>query len=285
MIRGSCLCGDIAWEFEGTAQFMGACHCSMCRKAHGSACSTVVAIPSDGFHLVRGKDRIAGYASSPGSVRSFCSRCGSPSPAAPDEPRQLMLPAGCIDDGDPGVRLAAHIFVASKAPWHEIEDDAARFEAYPPGLDAPVIERARGSQARAGAVRGSCLCGGVTYELQGEHETILNCHCSRCRKSHGALYASLILCHPEQLRWLSGENLVERFKVPDAARFTHCFCRTCGSSLPQDHAQYPVVVPAGSLDDDPGARARCHIFTGSKLAFFDIPGDLPQFEAYPTRPV
>ena len=282
MIRGSCLCGDVAWEYSGTPQFIGACHCSMCRKAHGTAFGTVLGGTPDGFRLVRGKDQITSYHSSPGLARPFCSRCGSPVPGEPETGRPLIMPAGCVDD-DPGVRLSGHIFVASKAPWHELAGDTPRFEAYPPGMDAPVIERERGSEPREGSARGSCLCGGVAYELEGEHDEILNCHCQRCRKAHGTPYGSILLVDRSRFRWLRGEELLESYRVPDSEHFTHCFCRVCGSSLPvAPWTPEQVMVSAGTLDDDPGARARCHIFVAFKAPWYEIEDDLPQFEEYPT---
>ncbi|MEE9278765.1 MAG: GFA family protein [Myxococcota bacterium] len=281
MIRGSCLCGDVAWEYSGTPDFMGACHCSMCRKEHGAAFATAVAGSAEGYRLLRGKDSITGYESSPGAVRPFCSRCGSPVPPEPVPGRPSFMPAGCLDD-DPGVRSSTNLFVASRAPWHEITDDVPSFDAYPPEIDAPVTERPRATEPRAGAARGSCLCGGIAYEIEGEHETILNCHCSRCQKAHGVAHASVLLVDPAQFRWLRGEELLQSYRVPDAQRFKHCFCRVCGSSLPEVHGDQ-VVAKIGTLDDDPGARPRCHIFTSSKAPWFDITDDLPQFEEYPTR--
>jgi hypothetical protein len=48
---------------------------------------------------------------------------------------KLYIAAGTLDD-DPGTRLQAHIFVASKAPWVEITDDLPQFDEYPPGFDS-----------------------------------------------------------------------------------------------------------------------------------------------------
>ena len=83
---------------------------------------------------------------------------------------------------------------------------------------------------------------------------------------------------------MCGEDLVQRYKVPEAQRFTHCFCLTCGSRLPEVHPGQGVVARIGTLDDDPGVRARCHIFTGSKAVWDEIVDELPQYEEYPTSP-
>jgi hypothetical protein len=81
------------------------------------------------------------------------------------------------------------------------------------------------------------------------------------------------------MRYTRGEELVESYKLPEAERFTHCFCRVCGSSLPfRNVARGMVVVPMGSLDEDPECPPRAHIFVGSKAPWFTITDELPQFE-------
>ena len=283
MVTGSCLCGDVAWEASGPLERMSHCHCSMCRKAHGSAFATYVAAAAGDFRWLRGRDQVRGFESSPGYERLFCARCGSVVPGDPATQAasaRVFMPAGCLDD-DPGVRPQAHIFVASKAPWHELASDGlARFETYPPGVDAPSV--AERDLPRAEGVRGSCLCGGAAFVLSGELQLIVNCHCSRCRKARGAAHASNLFAPAEGFRWLRGEDLAEHFKVPDAKLFVHAFCRVCGSSLPRAREEAPVVaVPAGCLDDDPRARERIHIYCGSKAPWYDIPDGLPQFEEGP----
>ena len=145
----------------------------------------------------------------------------------------------------------------------------------------------RRTETAAGAVRGSCLCGGVAYEIAGRIAgPIVNCHCSRCRRARAAAHASNVFVEDlARLRWLRGEELVAAYKVPEAERFTQAFCRTCGGKVPRvNRARGLAAVPAGSLDDDPGAREELHVFVGSKAPWYDIADDLPQHEAYPPGP-
>ena len=65
-MTGACLCGDIAFEVEGPFAYMGHCHCSMCRKTHGTAFSTALGAAPDRFRWLRGADGIGRFASSPG---------------------------------------------------------------------------------------------------------------------------------------------------------------------------------------------------------------------------
>jgi len=72
------------------------------------------------------------YESSPGNHRGFCRVCGAPIlTKLDDHPDVFGLPLGALDD-DPGVKPAFHVFVGSKAPWHEITDSLPQFDALPP---------------------------------------------------------------------------------------------------------------------------------------------------------
>jgi hypothetical protein len=281
MIHGSCLCGDVAWEAEGPMQPVSHCHCSRCRKAHGAAFATYGAVPEPGFRVARGRQGIRRFESSPGFFRAFCGTCGSKVPTDAREGR-VFVPLGSLDD-DPGARPLAHIFVASKAPWLEISDPLPRFDAWPPGVDLPTVPDTPLDPPAVGTIRGSCLCGGVAYEIRGPVDLFRNCHCSRCRKARSAAYASNAFVQAERFRMTRGDSLLESFKVPEAERFTHTFCGRCGASVPRrvPGREY-VVIPAGSLDDDPGTRPNAHIFVGSKAPWVELTDPLPQHEAYPS---
>ena len=122
-MHAACLCGDVSWEVEGPFELMHHCHCGMCRKAHGTAFATVVAAPADRLQM-RGLEGIVTWESSPGFWRRFCGRCGSSLPGNPVDGR-VFVPCGNLE-GDPGVPILAHIFVASKAPWYAAAAIAAR---------------------------------------------------------------------------------------------------------------------------------------------------------------
>jgi hypothetical protein len=279
-VRGSCLCGGVAWQAKRPFELMSHCHCSMCRKSHGSAFATYVGARADGYRMLQGEELIAQYPSSEHGVRRFCSRCGSIVPN-PVEGERAWMPAGCLED-DPGTRPVAHIFVASKAPWYEIPDALPRFDAYPPGYGAPAIERPQRVASGPGWVHGSCLCNDVAYEITAGGWTLMQCHCSRCRKARGAAHGTNLFVDAARFAWLRGEQTVRPYKVPEAARYTQAFCTRCGSSMPRPGGAF-FVVPAGSLDGDPGITARKHIFCGSKAPWFTIADAWPQYETLPPQ--
>ncbi len=134
MIKGSCLCGKVKFEISGEISLMANCHCSMCRKNHGAPYVTYAGVDASQLSWVQGEDLIADYQSSEKVHRGFCRECGSNLPLPGESGGQIFIPAGSLDD-DPGVKPQVHIFVASKAPWVEINDDLPQFDAFPPGFD------------------------------------------------------------------------------------------------------------------------------------------------------
>lgn len=280
MVHGSCLCGDVAWEIEGPLQLMSHCHCSRCRKAHGTPFATYVAGNADGYRLRRGSGRIARWESSPGFFRAFCDRCGSVVPGDPYG-SLVFIPAGALA-GDLATRPEMHIFVAAKTPWTEIHDELPRYEGYPPGFDAPALPDLAATTPATDKPRGRCLCGGVSYVVEGEPMRWWLCHCSRCRKARGSGFASNLFTTADGVRFLTGADLATTYKMPEAKHFTQVFCRTCGSPVPRiDRGRNYAIVPTGTLDDDPGIRPQAHIFVGSKAPWDEITDGLPQHPEFP----
>jgi hypothetical protein len=129
-IHGGCLCGGVRYEINGALRNSGHCHCSMCRRQHGAAFGTYAEFNPGEFRWVSGEDLLSVHESSPGAGWYFCRACGS-SLAATDSGELNTVMLGTVE-GDPGVRPGEHIFVGSKAPWHEIIDSLPRFEEWPP---------------------------------------------------------------------------------------------------------------------------------------------------------
>lgn len=131
MLRGSCLCGGVRYELRAPLRSATHCHCSMCRKVHGAAFGTYARVNRSEFALLAGDAQIASYRSSPAVTRTFCRTCGATLQYIENaKPEQFFLALGTLDD-DPGIRPAAHIFVAAKAPWFEIADGLPQHAGFP----------------------------------------------------------------------------------------------------------------------------------------------------------
>ena len=143
MVRGSCLCGGV--RFEATrVPFIVICHCSLCRKASGSAFEAGALVATSDFELRAGRDLIQSYESASGTQRCFCRVCGSRVPSIAVDGNLYLVPAGLLDD-DPTVKPAFHQFVGSKAPWWEITDELPQFEKSVAGY-APTDQNPGGAR-------------------------------------------------------------------------------------------------------------------------------------------
>jgi hypothetical protein len=132
MIKGYCECRRVRFEVDGDINDFSHCHCSQCRRLHGAAYATFAAVSSSQFRYVSGESDLSEYASSDSHKRIFCANCGSNILVALDqEPDVLYLSMGTIE-GDPPRPQGYHIYVGSKAPWHEISDDLKQYDTEPP---------------------------------------------------------------------------------------------------------------------------------------------------------
>ena len=131
MIDGGCLCGGVRFRLTGKLGPAGYCHCKQCQRASGSAFAANAPVRTAYFQLTAGADLVSEYESSRGKFRAFCRRCGSPVYSRRDtEPELRRIRLGTLD-GDPERRPLAHVWVASKAPWHAITDALPQ---YPEGI-------------------------------------------------------------------------------------------------------------------------------------------------------
>ena len=129
------------------------------------------------------------------------------------------------------------------------------------------------------AITGGCLCGQVRYEVTGPLFNADHCHCSMCRRQHGAAFATYAEFNPGDFKWISGEGLVKVYETSPGAGW--CFCSVCGSTLAGTDDGKVTTVTLGTVEGDPGVKPGAHIFVGSKARWDEINDELPQFEQRP----
>jgi len=140
-------------------------------------------------------------------------------------------------------------------------------------------------------IRGRCLCGGIAFEIDGPLTAPMNCHCSQCRRQHGAAFRSRVRVAAKDFRFLAGEHLLKFYE--SSRGYQRGFCSDCGSPIlnrvgpnwkasadfPDPPAlQYGIAL---AILDDPPARPALHCFVASKAPWFEITDDLPQYPEYP----
>ncbi|OTG90124.1 GFA family protein [Acinetobacter sp. ANC 3813] len=128
---------------------------------------------------------------------------------------------------------------------------------------------------------GSCLCGGIQYEIHGEIGEIIQCHCQRCRKANGAAYAVNAPVRKLDFKIVQGEALLKKFQSTETTQ--RCFCSNCGSPIISIKAETPDFyrLRIGTLDTPLAQKPTMHIFAGFKAEWDDICDQLPHYAERP----
>lgn len=123
---------------------------------------------------------------------------------------------------------------------------------------------------------GSCLCGGVKYEIEGVLESITNCHCSLCRKMSGSAFSSGASVPAGSFRFVSGQDLLKEWE--SSPGYHRVFCGRCGSPLIKRKAKDPenLRLRVGTLDSDPSVKISKHLHVGSKAPWVELGDGLPR---------
>jgi len=130
-----------------------------------------------------------------------------------------------------------------------------------------------------GSFQGGCLCGVVRFEISEFLPQAAHCHCSMCRKFHGAAFATFASAARASFRWLAGEPSLQSYTANNATQRT--FCRHCGSSLTFSSPNGPtdeIEIAIGAMDGDVPVKPSAHIFVGSAVNWVSLNDGLPQFE-------
>lgn len=280
---GACVCGAVRWSYDAALTSMVHCHCSVCRKHHGTLFATFVSGPLSTFHWRTGTEKVNTWQSSAQGRRSFCSVCGSKVPNVSLESQQVFMPAGALA-GELGIRPQMHLFVGSRAPGLQIHDGLPQHDAYPPEWGARAFD-APARRTWPGVTSGSCACGAMRFELDGRPLRMHHCHCGRCRHARGGAHATNVIYKLDALRYVEGEGLLADFDLPGAEFFGTSFCGRCGGAMPRrSPTRGVVVVPVAALDTDPEIHPVAHQFVESKAPWFDIHDGVPQFPGAAPRP-
>lgn len=130
---------------------------------------------------------------------------------------------------------------------------------------------------------GSCLCGEVTFEIEGDFENFYLCHCQRCRKDTGSAHAANLFSSTAKLRWLSGKEKSKTFNFRSEGHIKS-FCTNCGSALPNIQMDGKLlVVPAGSIDSNINIKPQGHIYYANKANWDTELEKVQKFEELPNE--
>ena len=132
-------------------------------------------------------------------------------------------------------------------------------------------------------ITGHCECLRVRYEIDGAVEDLSHCHCSQCRRLHGAAYATFAGVARDTFRYLAGNSDVKAY--PSSNTSDRIFCGHCGSNILVDYKPEPesLYVCMGTVDGNPACPPAYHQFVGSKAEWHEITDQLPQHDEWPPQ--
>lgn len=109
-------------------------------------------------------------------------------------------------------------------------------------------------------LKGSCLCGAVTFEVVNAFDKMFFCSCDQCRKITGTAFASNLFIDAEGFTWLSGVDDIFTYQMP-GRDISKSFCRVCGSGVPWSSGDgTKMIVPAGVLQGEPEVAEKFRTF-------------------------
>ncbi len=130
-------------------------------------------------------------------------------------------------------------------------------------------------------IKGHCECGRVRFEAEGEISEFSHCHCSQCRRLHGAAFATFAGVAREKFRYLSGEDVLRVYA--SSSKNERVFCGVCGSPILCDPLTEPdaLYLSMSTLSGTPEHPPAYHAYVGSKAPWHEITDDLEQFDTMP----
>lgn len=130
-------------------------------------------------------------------------------------------------------------------------------------------------------ITGRCECTKIKYQVDGEINDFSHCHCSQCRRLHGAAFATFAGVERNDFSYLRGETELATFASSKSHQ--RMFCRNCGSNIMVTITDEPdaFYLAMGTINGNPPCPPPYHIFVGSKAPWFIIKDDAEQFDTFP----
>lgn len=125
-------------------------------------------------------------------------------------------------------------------------------------------------------VEGACLCGSVRFRVALPPKWVAHCHCSMCRRAHGAPFVTWVGLEEAALEVTAGKDALKVFRSSEAGQ--RQFCGSCGSPLFFRSTRWAgeVHVARGAIPGDVGKEPAVHAFFSDKASWVHVGDDLPR---------
>jgi len=124
--------------------------------------------------------------------------------------------------------------------------------------------------------QGSCLCGAVRFTVELPALFCAHCHCSMCRRNHGAGFVTWFAVPPDRFAMDAGRDRVVRYRSSEHG--TRSFCGVCGSSLLCESSEHPdrIDVVLANMDDPIGREPEFHVWFSDRVPWVSTGDSLPR---------
>lgn len=130
-------------------------------------------------------------------------------------------------------------------------------------------------------LRGSCVCNSIEFEVISIPEMVFNCHCTRCRKSHGAAFATQAFAVRNSLKFIRGKDNLKEYESTGVIR---TFCGNCGSRImnyAKDNGDY-LSIALSCIDTPHNLAPVANVYVSSKVHWCELSEKIPQFSELPS---
>ena len=130
-------------------------------------------------------------------------------------------------------------------------------------------------------IEGHCECGAVRYQVDGPIHDFSHCHCSQCRRLHGAAFATFAGVYRDDFEYTSEEPPLGHYASSDS--HDRVFCTRCGSNIMVALTDEPdsFYLAMGTIEGDPPRPQAYHIFVGSKAPWYEVLDGMPRYDEFP----
>lgn len=127
------------------------------------------------------------------------------------------------------------------------------------------------------SAQGECFCGKVQFEVSFPSKFCCHCHCTTCRRAHGAAFVTWIGFKKEQFKWIQGEPQVMRYTSPSGA--TRSFCKICGTTMLFEAPRWKgeIHVALATLKDPVDRKPSSHVFFDDRADWISVHDELSQY--------
>ena len=126
-------------------------------------------------------------------------------------------------------------------------------------------------------ISGSCFCNTVRFKVSGAPKSVVNCHCSICRRQSGAAFSTYVAVLESAFEIISGIESISSFQMGEGAY--KYFCKNCGSPIFNKNNRYPglSIIYLGGISDLSNMVPTANIYCENQLPWVPSIAELRSF--------